>query len=220
VARPRNQSQRRRELIAATESALAQRGLSGVRLRDVAERAGMTPGAILYYYDGLDDLFFAVYERGVDRFCRAREAAIGELDDPVAQLATAIHLGIPPSDDDADIRLLYEFEAVAFRNSACAALMHGYVERQVLMYSSILEAGRRAGAFTLAGDVRAIARNIIALEDAHGLYVLTGHREPVEVEGLVLDYAALATGSAATTLLSARQAVDGPTRSRRRRASG
>src|SRR6476646_1848038 len=116
MARSRNQAKRRRELIAATESALAQRGLNAVRLRDVADAAGMTPGAVLYYYDGLDDLFFAVYERGVDRFCRAREDAVAELDDPVAQLANAVHLGIPPSADDPDIRLLYEFEAVAFRN--------------------------------------------------------------------------------------------------------
>jgi len=216
VARPRNQAQRRRELIAATESALAQRGLNAVRLRDVADAAGMTPGAILYYYDGLDDLFFAVYERGVDRFCRAREEAIARLADPLEQLATAIHLGIPPSADDADIRLLYEFEAVAFRDSACSALMHGYVERQVLMYSSILEHGGRTGAFRLVSDTRTIGRNIVGLEDAHGVYVLTGHREPAEAERLVLDYAAAATGAELSALLQARTPTGTPARTRRR----
>jgi AcrR family transcriptional regulator len=214
VARPRNQDQRRRELIAATESALAQRGLNGVRLRDVAEAAGMTPGAVLYYYDGLDDLFFAVYARGIDRFCREREEAIARIDDPIRQLATAIHLGIPPSSDDADIRLLYEFEAVAFRNNACATLMHGYVERQVLMYSSILDHGRRTGAFQLASDSRTIARNIVGLEDAHGVYILTGHRQPAEVERLVLDYATTTTGVGARTFIGARKTVEGPGRGR------
>jgi AcrR family transcriptional regulator len=191
--------QRRRELIAATRTALAQKGLSDVRLRDVAEVAGMTPGAILYYYDGLDSLFFAVYERGIERFCSEREEAIASLGDPAAQLVTAIHLGVPPSGDDADIRLLYEFEAVAFRNSACAALMHGYVERQVHMYASIVDHGARTGAFTLTSNSRSIARNIVGLEDAHGVYVLTGHREPADVEQLILDYAQTATG---TTLVA------------------
>ena len=216
MARPRNQAQRRRELIAATESALARRGLNAVRLRDVADAAGMTPGAILYYYDGLDDLFFAVYERGVDRFCRGREDAVAGLHDPVAQLATAIHLGIPPSDDDPDIRLLYEFEAVAFRNSACAALMHGYVERQVAMYASILEHGARTGAFRVVSDARTIGRNIVGLEDAHGVYVLTGHREPADAERLVLEYAATSTGVGLDALVAARAADPARTPSQRR----
>lgn len=203
MARPRNQAQRRSELIAATKSALASKGLNELRLRDVAEAAGMTSGAVLYYYDGLDDLFFAVYERGVDRFCREREDAIAALGDPATKLAAAIHLGIPGSADDADIRLLYEFEAIAFRNTACAALMHGYVERQVLMYASILDEGSRTGVFSLADDPRTVARNIVALEDAHGVYVLTGHREPAEVEQLVLAYAAASTGMARDELARA-----------------
>ena len=219
MPRPRNQAQRRTELIAATKSVLASKGLNEVRLRDVAEAAGMTPSAVLYYYDGLDDLFFAVYERGVDRYCREREEAVAALGDPAEKLATAIHLGMPRSADDADIRFLWEFVAIAFRDTACAALMYGYFEREVHMYASILEDGVRAGAFRLTGDSRTLARNIVGLEDAHSVFVLTGHREPAEVERLVLDFAATATGVEARTLLGARETVDGPTRARRRRAS-
>jgi AcrR family transcriptional regulator len=203
MPRPRNQAQRRSDLIAATESAVAKKGLHEVRLRDVAEGAGLTPGAVLYYYDGLDELFFAVYERGIDRFCREREEVVSTLGDAAAQLATSIHLGIPPQADDPDIRLLYEFEAVAFRNPACAELMNDYVERQVVMYTAILEGGVAAGSFQLVSDAELIARNIIGLEDGHGVYVLTGHRQPAEVERLVLDYAASATGLAAKTLAAA-----------------
>lgn len=195
MPRPRNQTKRRQELITATKDALSRRSMQDLRLRDVADAAGMTPGAILYYYDGLDDLFFAVYERGIDRFCREREEAIATLDDPALELATAIRLGIPPSADDADVRLLYEFEAVAFRNGACAELMHGYVERQVAMYSGVLDRGAQEGVFELVGDIETIAQNIVGLEDAHGVYVLTGHRTPLEVERLVLAYAAIATGA-------------------------
>jgi AcrR family transcriptional regulator len=200
MPRPRNQAQRRRDLIAATEAAIAQKGLHEVRLRDVAAEAGLTSGAVLYYYDGLDELFFAVYERGIERFCREREEVVAALTDPVAQLATAIHLGIPQQADDADIRLLYEFEGVAFRNADCADLMHGYVERQVVMYTSLLGDGAAAAAFTLADEPRTIAQNIVGLEDGHGVYVLTGHRQPAEVERLVLAYAAVATGVDAHTL--------------------
>ena len=194
MPRPRNQAQRRSDLIAATQNAVARRGLHQVRLRDVADEAGLTPGAVLYYYDGLDELFFAVYERGIDRFCREREEAVAGLQDPAAQLATAIHLGIPADANDTDVRLLYEFEAIAFRNPACAELMHAYVERQVAMYAAILEDGVGIGVFQLAADARTIARNIVGLEDGHGVYVLTGHSRPADVEQLVLAYATGATG--------------------------
>jgi AcrR family transcriptional regulator len=203
MARPRDQARRRHELLTATSSAVARKGIGSVRLRDVADAAGLTPGAVLYYYESLDDLFFAAYERGVDRFCREREEAIAVLGDPLAKLRTAISLGIPRDAGDADIRLLYEFESVAFRSAACAALMHGYVERQVAMYAAIFELGARTGSFTLSGPPRALARNVVGLEDGHGVYVLTGHRQPAEIEQLVLDYAALAAGVPIQRLQSA-----------------
>jgi AcrR family transcriptional regulator len=196
MGRPRDQSRRRHELLTAATDVVARKGIGSTRLRDVAEAAGITPGAVLYYYESLDDLFFAAYERGVDRFCREREEAIAALDDPVAQLRTAAHLGIPRGPQDTDIRLLYEFESVAFRSRPCAALMHGYVERQVAMYAALLEHGARAGAFRLTSSARVIARNLVALEDGLGVYVLTGHRSPAEVEQLVLDYAQTSTGAA------------------------
>jgi AcrR family transcriptional regulator len=194
VARPRDQVKRRRELVAATSRLVARKGLANVTLRDVADAAGVTSGAVLYYYDGLDELFTAAYDRGVERFCAEREQAVAALEDPGARLALAIHLGVPESPDDSEIRILYELESVAFRDAACAALMSAYVERQVAMYAGILEAGAATGAFRLAGDARTVARNIVALEDGQGLYVLMDRDAPEDVERRILAYAAAATG--------------------------
>jgi AcrR family transcriptional regulator len=194
VARPRDQVKRRRELVAATSRLVARKGLANVTLRDVADAAGVTSGAVLYYYDGLDELFTAAYDRGVERFCAEREQAVAALDDPAGRLALAIHLGVPESPDDSEIRILYELESVAFRDAACAALMAAYVERQVAMYTGILEAGAATGAFRLAGDARTVARNIVALEDGQGLYVLMDRDDPAAVERRILAYAAAATG--------------------------
>ena len=188
MPRPKNQARRRGELVNATSDVIARKGLGAVRLRDVAEAAGMTSGNVLYYYEGLDELFFAAYEHAIERFCVEREAAVEAAGDPVAQLATALRLGMPSGPEDTEIRLLYEFEAVAFRSPACAELMAGYVERQVDMYERIL------GAFEVAGNRRDAARNIVALEDGHGVYVLTGQVAPSELERMLLEHAAAITG--------------------------
>jgi AcrR family transcriptional regulator len=189
--------------VAATTRLVARKGLSAVRLRDVADAAGMTSGAVLYYYDGLDELFIAAYDRAVERFCRDREDAIAAIDDPAGRLRAAIHLGIPAGPDDAEIRLLYELEAVAFRSGECAALMSAYIERQTAMYTSLLEVGAALGRFTLSGAARDIARNIVALEDGQGIYVLLGRDTAAAVEARILAYAATATGLEADALAGA-----------------
>jgi DNA-binding transcriptional regulator YbjK len=194
MARPKDQERRRGELVAAAGELAARKGMRDVRLRDVAEAAGLTSGAVLYYFDGLDDLFFAAYERAIERFCVERERVVAGIADPARALATALHLGVPTGADDVEIRLLYEFEAVAFRSKECADLMASYVERQVDMYAAILEAGAAARAFKLEGEPRRIARNLIAGEDGHGVYVLTGQVSPREVESLLLEQAAALVG--------------------------
>jgi AcrR family transcriptional regulator len=203
MARPRDQGKRRRELVAATSRLVARKGLANVTLRDVAEAAGVTSGAVLYYYDGLDELFTAAYDRAIERFCRHREELVGALEDPAERLVRAIDLGVPESPDDLDIRLLYELEAVAFRDAACAALMSAYVERQVAMYAAILEVGAATGVFSLTSDARTIARNLVALEDGQGLYVLMDRDDRAEVERRILAYAAAATGVDAGRLVTA-----------------
>ena len=196
MPRPKDQARRRLELVTATSDVVARKGMAAARLRDVAEAAGMTSGNVLYYYDGLDELFFAAYERAIDRFCVEREAAVARLRRPGRKLAAALRLGVPTGPEDTEIRLLYEFEAVAFRSPACADLMAAYVDRQVDMYAAVLEEGAETGDFRLAGDPRRLARNLVALEDGHGVYVLTGQVAPLELERLLLEHAAAVTGLA------------------------
>jgi AcrR family transcriptional regulator len=194
VPRLRDQTQRRRELVSAASSLVTSKGLSAVRLRDVADAAGLTSGAVLYYYENLDELFTAAYDRAIDRFCRERERAIAGIADPAQRLAAAVRMAIPSGPDDHEIRLLYELEPVAFRDQACAALMSAYIERQAAMYTTILEVGAATDAFSLAHDARTIARNLISLEDGQGLYVLIGRDDPADVERRILDYLAAVIG--------------------------
>jgi AcrR family transcriptional regulator len=220
VARPRNQARRREQLVSAASELVARRGLSGVRLRDVADAAGVTSGAVLYYYENLAELFTAAYAHAIERFCENRERATATIPDPWQRLLTAVRLGIPAGPDDDEVRLLYELEPVAFRESACAALMSAYIERQVAMYATILEVGAATGAFTLAHDPRTLARNIVSMEDGQGLYVLTGRDSPAQVERRILAYVSAATGQARDaptppSRTTSRNGGTGPARTRR-----
>jgi hypothetical protein len=63
----------------------------------------------------------------------------------------------------------------------------------VELYRRILEVGRRRATFDLADDSYAIARNIVALEDAYGLYIIGGAPMHEEAIRLVVSFAAIAT---------------------------
>ena len=197
MARTRDQGERRRQLVAAAERAVLKHGIGGVRLRDVADEAGLTSGAVLYYYEELDDLLLETINRAMERFGRLREEAVDRIDDPRAKLIACLRGGLPSGPDDALVRLLYEFEGAALRNRAYGALNSAYFERQVGIYHSVLVAGEAGGVFTLSAPARVVARNLVALEDGLGFYVVLEDSD-IDVhkaERLILTYAEAATGT-------------------------
>ncbi|WP_163507399.1 TetR/AcrR family transcriptional regulator [Fodinicola acaciae] len=196
MARPRRQDQRRAELVAAAREAVLERGMLGLRLRDVAERAGLSSGAVLYYYPTLTGLLEEVQRAAVERFCDLRSAAVAAHTDPRRRLLAMIGSGLPSGPDDELCTLLYELGTIARRDPAYAARHIDLFGRQVAIYTGILEAGAAAGAFTLAADALTIARNLVVLEDGYGLHLVQAVA-PIDVataEQTIRAYASLATG--------------------------
>lgn len=176
---------------------LLERGAVGVRVKDVAERAGLAPSSVLYYYPSLDELLIEVSRGAIDRFAERRAAAVRRVEGHAEQLRLAIHLGVPSGPDDTESRLLYELDAFTGASPAFGILTASYFDRQALLYESVLEAGARAGEFELATEALAIARGLVALEDGIGLQVVIGHPaiDSSAAEAVLLRYAEMATGA-------------------------
>jgi AcrR family transcriptional regulator len=202
VARTKNQGERRAQIIAAAQRAIVKHGLSSVRLRDVADEAGLTSGAVLYYFTELDALFLEVHQQAHERFCRLREYAVNAVEDPYEKLRVALRRGLPTGPDDELVRALYEFEGKAFRDRTFSALIRSYFERKVSIYESIIAAGQASGAFQPTAPARTIARNLVALEDGYGLHVVLDDHEidTSTAEQLILSYAHAALGHPAPDL--------------------
>jgi AcrR family transcriptional regulator len=84
MARPKRQEERRSQLVAAAQRAIAMHGPDGARLNRVAEEAGLTSGAVLYYYPDIDELMFEANRAGMERFYEGRVRMLeGLADDPV-----------------------------------------------------------------------------------------------------------------------------------------
>jgi AcrR family transcriptional regulator len=195
--RRKNQGERREQLAAAARQVLLERGAVGVRVKDIADRAGMSPSAVLYYYPAIEDLLLEVSRAAIDRFAEGRARAVRELDDPLEQLRLAIRLGIPTGPGDDESRLLYELDALTGTSPAFATLTTSYFDRQVALYESVLAAGSTTGRLSLAAPVESVARGIVALEDGLGLQVVIGHPaiDSEEAERILLAYAGAMAGA-------------------------
>jgi AcrR family transcriptional regulator len=194
--RRKDQAERRRQLEVAARQVLLERGAVGVRVKDVAERAGLAPSSVLYYYPSLDELLIEVSRGAIERFAERRAAAVRRVDGHTDQLRLAIHLGVPSGPDDTESRLLYELDAFTGSSPAFRILTASYFDRQVLLYESVLAAGAAAGEFELSTTALTIARGLVALEDGIGLQVVIGHPaiDSAAAEAVLVRYAEMATG--------------------------
>jgi AcrR family transcriptional regulator len=195
--RRKNQAERREQLTQAARQVLLERGAVGVRVKDVAERAGLAPSSVLYYYPSLDELLIEVSRGAIERFAERRAAAVRRVEGPARQLRLAIHLGVPSGPDDTDSRLLYELDAFTGSSPAFGILTSSYFDRQALLYESVLEAGARDGDFKLAAGALPVARGLVAMEDGLGLQVVIGHPaiDSDGAEHILVRYAEMATGA-------------------------
>ncbi len=197
MARPRNQEQRRRQLVAATSLAIADRGLSGLRLKDIADRAGLSIGSVLYYYPDLDALLLEVHEEALRQFYWERVNATQAESDPVRRLVVAVEHGVPDGGGGAPMRVIYELHAASSRDDTHAALFTRLWEHEVSLYEDLLRHAANTEAVHLRDTPRAIAETVVALEDAFDLH-LTGRNADLDratALARVLNYLELATGA-------------------------
>lgn len=189
----RNREARRAELGVALQRALLVRGLEGLRLRDVADEAGITPAAVLYYGD-LDGLVYETYQQAIQRFSEDREQAADRFPDARDRLRACIESGVASGPDDALTRLLFEYWPRCLRDAKAAALDSALTERQIAVYAGVLVLGKAQGHFVLQDPPRLLAANLVAMEDGYQMEVLAGRRNRGEVIAALSAYARAVTG--------------------------
>ena len=74
--RPKNQGARRDQLKAAARAVLLRRGAVALRVKDIAEEAGMAPSSVLYYYPDIGDLLLDVARGAMERYAEERATMV------------------------------------------------------------------------------------------------------------------------------------------------
>lgn len=181
MARRKDQAARREHLITATLTIIATHGLGGVTMKNIADEAGISPRLVAYYYPDLESLVEAAHQAATERYYWSRQRVVEDDLPPVDKLARLLYSGLPRGDDLLLSQVLDEISVNASRSPMHATLMTLLFDREVSLYTSVLEVGRATGVFTLTDPADLIARNFVALEDALGLHLLA-HNSSLTLE--------------------------------------
>jgi AcrR family transcriptional regulator len=146
-----------------------------MNLKHVALEAGVSSAAVLYHFDNKDELIDAALDAILDEFVNRRIDLVKDIRDPRIRLATLIVAGFAPTTAAMDdLRILLESVSrlhVDTRYQTKHALI---TERQLGLFHTTIEIGVALGVFRPHPDSLTVARNMLALEDAYGLYPLVG----------------------------------------------
>jgi AcrR family transcriptional regulator len=203
MARRRDQAARRELLISATLETIAARGLAGATMKNIAEVAGISPRLVAYYYPELDALIEAAHQAATDRYYWSRQRVVeGDLT-PTDKLARLMHSGLPRGEDLLLSQALDEISVSASRSPLHATLMTLLFDREVSLYTAVLDVGSATGTFRLTDSSDMIARNFVALEDALGLHLLAKNSslDLERAEQQLSSYAFAVTGVRVTPTL-------------------
>ncbi len=176
--------------------AIQDRGIDALRIRDVADTAGVSPATVHYYFEDLDGLWTEVHALAVERFFTERLAEIALHDDARDKIAVMIRHGVPRLADDPTTVALYQLGNARRTDPVRVVLGTSLFDRQVMLYLGILELGVAQGHFILAAPKIDIAQNLVGLEDAYCMHIIESNASlPYErCLELMFSYARLATG--------------------------
>jgi AcrR family transcriptional regulator len=98
-ARSPDPDQRTRVLLAAVD-AFAERGADGVRLKDISDRVGMSPGHILYYFGRKDRVLLETLAWSENELAQRRGTELARMRSPRRALRRFVELYLPVSAAD------------------------------------------------------------------------------------------------------------------------
>lgn len=176
-------------IIDAAATVLTERGVNSTSLQDLADAAGVSRAAIHYHFSGMDGVVLSVAERGYQLMYTRRADAIATEIDARVQLVRLMRMGIP-SDPPNEYIVMYESIATFRAKSDFRPVLVQLSEGQVDLYEMVIRRGVDQGHFRPRESVEAIAWNLIAIEDAAGIYITIGTAPPVETaRGRLISYA-------------------------------
>jgi AcrR family transcriptional regulator len=175
--RQKQSKDRHREILEAAARVITDRGLAETRISDIAERCGVSPGLILYYFESKDRLLVEALTWANDNFYLTQSRELRRMQSAREQLDHLITMSVPGLLSDSDRldewALWVEIWVRALRDPAMAKEREVLERRWRQSIADIVRHGRSTGEFPENGvDADELGLRIGAFIDGLAIEVL------------------------------------------------
>ena len=161
---------RREEMLAATVDLLDRIGLAAIRVADVAEALGVSPGLVFYHFGSKDVLVAEAFGYAVDQDLHRLDQAVARGTDSVDRLRRVLRL-YGPTGPATGWRLWIDAWALAQREPTIRAVLRRMDRRWCAVLRSVVDEGVSEGAF-VCPDPDGMVTRVSALLDGLSIAML------------------------------------------------
>jgi AcrR family transcriptional regulator len=147
---PGTADQRRAQMLRAALEIITERGYPETRIADVAERAGVSPALVIYYFKTKDQLLTEAIRHYEDFWYTVSQRRLAELATATAQLEELVAMNCLPEEEPEpglSWQIWLDFWAQAARNAEVASVRRLSDYRWRQMINSIVTFGQQTGEF-------------------------------------------------------------------------
>jgi AcrR family transcriptional regulator len=170
---------RRVQMLRAALEVICERGFADTRISDIAERSGISPALVIYYFKTKEALLTEAIRYYEDAWYAEGKLRVQELPTAARRLEEFVAMSLLPESDpdgDSNWQLWLDFWVQAARNPEVAAVRQKSDERWRDVIVSLVLTGQEAGEFAPV-DAHSFAIFLSALLD--GLTVQIALDDPV-----------------------------------------
>jgi AcrR family transcriptional regulator len=198
ASRPKLTQRRRTQMLEAAADVIGERGLCDTRIADVAERAGLSPALVVYYFGSKEKLLTEALAYAEDLFYIEAFRELTGIEGASERLVRLIDLSCPPVERGEAHEywsLWVELWSRALRSGEAARKREALDRRWRNTIAEVVREGQRSGEFGPV-DPERFATYLAALMDGLALQMLL-HDSAVDgalVNGMCLNAAARELG--------------------------
>ncbi|MFI7588836.1 TetR/AcrR family transcriptional regulator [Spongisporangium articulatum] len=161
----------RAQLVRATRDCIVERGVGRTRVRDIAQRAGTSPGLISYYFGTLDAVLLAAFEFSDADYYRQFAVVEARHDDAISRLRGLVELALHADESVGYWAMWLELGVESRRRPDLMELRSRLTRSWVALIRRCVRLGQTQGSFG-PGDDNDIALRLALLMEGMGMALL------------------------------------------------
>lgn len=185
--RPQIDHIRRPQILEAASQVIGERGIAATRIADIAEQAGTSGPAILYWFDSKDELLAEALRFAEDRFYDSLTDRLERADDPGERLRLLIEASV----GDYDWTLWMELWTRALRDEKISETRLHLDDRWRTEIVDVVRVGQERGDFAAEDDPERVATILASLLDGLAVQATLGDPSvpPEQMRSLTVEIA-------------------------------